>query len=570
MPIPPGGGADYAGLLTVDPPSHLKPDERFTVVVRQVTNASRLVLQNGKRRRSPSRRTRRHRQEGRGRGSRRRRRTWHRAATSSTRWRRVLGAFQLTIPVKPHGCCCSARSATFRAPWIPKVIPHDSRWYPVLERYVDVIGDRVKAFGGDPLHVKPSPTGDPPESRRTKTATHEHHPPHRRHHPADGEERSGHTGKVAGLIFDRFGDFDGFVLQTAEAERRYFSREREIERSPSAPGASACGSPSSPSADEPNARRVDRESAGATGGDLKNIQVTHGTSLNDARSESVVRIDPANPMRIVGASRKCKDIAAYDFTVATVYSSNGGRTWQDSAAAATPGWSGLSDPALAWDDTGNVFLVGAAIRTRRRSTMSGPPPTNRPTAANLERADLVHASAGPTRSRGPPATAGAPPFTAGLHRLGGLRRAPVCTELDHGNTWIGAGTDPAGSVFGPAPSLLRWRSRGRRRLRRRTRPTQATNHDACVRGRRRQLHLVASPATGITRARGRRFRRGSRRAGRCSRRDLSGLHDAHGLRVRDDRGRGVGRLPGRRSRIYYARSTDGGTSWSTAGPDSRC
>ena len=70
---------------------------------------------------------------------------------------------------------------------------------------------------------------------------------------------------------------------------------------------------------------------------MSNIQVTHGTSLNDARSESVVLINPNNPLQVVGASRKCKDIAAYDFTVAAVYSTDGGATWHDSAPLATPG-----------------------------------------------------------------------------------------------------------------------------------------------------------------------------------------------------------------------------------------
>jgi len=38
------------------------------------------------------------------------------------------------------------------------------------------------------------------------------------------------TGKIAGLIFDRFGDFDGFVLDTEQGgERRFASREKEIE-----------------------------------------------------------------------------------------------------------------------------------------------------------------------------------------------------------------------------------------------------------------------------------------------------------------------------------------------------
>ena len=91
---------------------------------------------------------------------------------------------------------------------------------------------------------------------------------------------------------------------------------------------------------------------------MPNIQVTHGSSLNDARSESILAINPNNPAQAVGASRKCIDISAYVFTVATVYSADGEITWQDSAPLATPGWEGLSDPALAWDDSGNVFLIG--------------------------------------------------------------------------------------------------------------------------------------------------------------------------------------------------------------------
>jgi hypothetical protein len=41
------------------------------------------------------------------------------------------------------------------------------------------------------------------------------------------EERQAFTGKIAGLIFDRFGDFEGFLLDT-EGERKFLSREREV------------------------------------------------------------------------------------------------------------------------------------------------------------------------------------------------------------------------------------------------------------------------------------------------------------------------------------------------------
>jgi hypothetical protein len=34
---------------------------------------------------------------------------------------------------------------------------------------------------------------------------------------------------VSGLLFDRFGDYEGFCLQTEDGERRFFSREKEID-----------------------------------------------------------------------------------------------------------------------------------------------------------------------------------------------------------------------------------------------------------------------------------------------------------------------------------------------------
>ena len=38
------------------------------------------------------------------------------------------------------------------------------------------------------------------------------------------------TGKVCSVIYDRFGDFCGFVLDTEDGTRRFAAREPEIER----------------------------------------------------------------------------------------------------------------------------------------------------------------------------------------------------------------------------------------------------------------------------------------------------------------------------------------------------
>ncbi len=132
-------------------------------------------------------------------------------------WRRVLGAFQPTIPVRNKAVLLVPEERDLSVlRWIAEFIPHHSRWFPVFHRYLTKIAGRVIAFGGDPTQILPSPTG---EGRRK----------HRRHEEHEGEERRGFTGKIAGLILDRFGDFEGFLLDTEDGERKFFTREKEIE-----------------------------------------------------------------------------------------------------------------------------------------------------------------------------------------------------------------------------------------------------------------------------------------------------------------------------------------------------
>ncbi|MGF6921540.1 sialidase family protein [Paraburkholderia sp. 40] len=232
---------------------------------------------------------------------------------------------------------------------------------------------------------------------------------------------------------------------------------------------------------------------------MANIQVTRGASPNDARSESSLAINPNNPLQLVAASRKCKDIAAYDFTSATVYSTDAGITWHDSANLATPDWTGVSDPALAWDDSGNIFLVCAAIRN--------PPAIDYVGIAVYRSFDggqtwsapsLIHASAEDEK----PWVAG----DAGSSAFHGCVYAAwddgvslrFARTLDHGITWIGIGTDPAGSIlasdtpFSPEINVA----------------ADGTIYIAWTAGSEIKMmvssdggnsfHPVASPATGIT------------------------------------------------------------------------
>jgi hypothetical protein len=201
IPIPQGTSVNYAGLLSVKLPAHLRQGQAFSIVVRQITNAY------GKRPEPPP--------PPPGIAARSRK-----LFTSDLiEWRRVFGAFQLTIPVKRKDVILPVEERRLSVLlWIAKSIPHHNRWHPVFRRYLHQIAGRVTVFGGDPGDILPSPTG---EGRK-----HHHH-----HHGKHEHERlRASTGKVAGLIFDRFGDFEGFVLDTEEGDRKFFSREKEIEQ----------------------------------------------------------------------------------------------------------------------------------------------------------------------------------------------------------------------------------------------------------------------------------------------------------------------------------------------------
>jgi kumamolisin len=207
IPLPEGSGdgANFTGLLSVDLPYGIRKGQNFTALVRQLTNAfglaqpppppppprintpaaSPIVFVKG----APA------------------------GADEFFRWRRVLGTFQVNIPVSTKELLLpreEQRLSIFR--WIGEAMPPQRRWYPVFQRYLEGIAQKVKALGGDPNQILPSPSGD---GRRK---------PH--HHE---ERRITFSGKVEGLIFDRFGDFEGFVLDIEDGAHKFFSREKNIE-----------------------------------------------------------------------------------------------------------------------------------------------------------------------------------------------------------------------------------------------------------------------------------------------------------------------------------------------------
>jgi hypothetical protein len=111
--------------------------------------------------------------------------------------------------------------------WRLETKPPPYRWRPVWERYIELVGARVKGLGGDPGQIPPSLGGFPGKGGHGRP---EPHPGHGEGHERD-RERDTATGKIGGVCYDRFGDFDGFDLRTEHGEvRRYRAREDEIER----------------------------------------------------------------------------------------------------------------------------------------------------------------------------------------------------------------------------------------------------------------------------------------------------------------------------------------------------
>jgi hypothetical protein len=131
-------------------------------------------------------------------------------------WRRVLGVFNLRIPVSTQESLLpfeERRLSIMRS--IGKSIPTDNRWYQVFHRYLDQLAGRVRHMGGDPDTIVPDSNGD--WNGRIRGSRERDEALVRR------------VGKVGGLLYDHFGNFDGFVLDMVDGERRFRSRERDIE-----------------------------------------------------------------------------------------------------------------------------------------------------------------------------------------------------------------------------------------------------------------------------------------------------------------------------------------------------
>ena len=196
VPVSTGAGVSFAGLITLQLPSGIRVGNEFGIVIRRITS---------RRYEEPPLQTTGATTEA-------------VQKPSAINWRYVVGAFQMTIPVAPHSAILPGEQNLLAVlKWRLGQLAPGSRWYPVLKAYIGVVEKRVRGLGGDPAKIEPSQLGNLPPTEKA---------PPRKH---DGLEEF--TGKVIGISYDRFGDFEGFELLTLHGHKLDFhGRERRIEQ----------------------------------------------------------------------------------------------------------------------------------------------------------------------------------------------------------------------------------------------------------------------------------------------------------------------------------------------------
>jgi len=183
-----------------------------------------------------------------------------------------------------------------------------------------------------------------------------------------------------------------------------------------------------------------------------NRRVTCDASPANARSESAIAVNPLDAYNLVGASKRFTNPATYAFSLAAYATFDGGQSWTEAPPLVLlGGWAGTSDPAVAWDNAGNAYLValpfgpgvstpifGIAVYKSTDGGRSWGPPT------------LIHSSSGDDKQWATGDTSPASPHYGNVYAAwDDGTQLRFARTTDHGVTWrgTGAGVTPAGSVL---------------------------------------------------------------------------------------------------------------------------
>ena len=192
VPIPPGAGENLAGLFTIELTGGLRLRQEFNVVVRRISTRQ-LDQANAPKLRADA--------------------TSGKGETVRRNWRYVVGTFQVRVPVENKQTLLEPTENTLaimkarvqRMPATDSSAPGSAALYLCSERHAQECRRRSRVHSAV-IKWLIFPSCKP------------------------GDYVEHHTGKVASVIYDRFGDFEGFLLVTEEgAELTFRSKESAIE-----------------------------------------------------------------------------------------------------------------------------------------------------------------------------------------------------------------------------------------------------------------------------------------------------------------------------------------------------
>jgi hypothetical protein len=212
IPIPTGGSENFAGLFSVQLPPGVSAGQAYTILVRRISTQPGTP--------PPPPPPPPPQIQGQAPQTGQTQPITAPAASVMRNWRYVVGSFAIRIPVTTAKVMLPAEENIYSIlSWRLSQLAPSDRWVPVLERYLGYIAGRISGLGGNPITIKPSPLGyNPSQSGRGDGGG---LGPREAHHE---------TGKVMGVIYDRFGDFEGFHLRTEQGHKRnYHSHQEEIE-----------------------------------------------------------------------------------------------------------------------------------------------------------------------------------------------------------------------------------------------------------------------------------------------------------------------------------------------------
>jgi hypothetical protein len=224
IPIPGGAGENFAGLFTVDlPPGKVFTGQTYNILVRRLSSKTYTPpppINTPPTTRSMPSQFGEELNEGKAKSKQSGKAKLELTQPTDTSqqdpyspfsWRYAVGSFEVKIPVTSGDKILPSEENTLAImKWrLQQTLP-SNRWYPVLQRYITYCSDRVAGLGGDPNSIPPSVTGAPIKV-------------------IGGKHTTSYSGKICEIIYDCFGDFEGFILDCCCSEGRLFkSREKTL------------------------------------------------------------------------------------------------------------------------------------------------------------------------------------------------------------------------------------------------------------------------------------------------------------------------------------------------------